>query len=507
VTADRRSGVLLHPTSLPGPHGVGDLGPRAFEFLDWLQEAGQALWQVLPLGPTALGNSPYTAASAFAGSPALLSPELLVEDGVLSAGDLADAPSFTPGRVDYGAVQEWKAGLLRSAWESGARPSGSSIDSFSRAPEQQPWLDDWVLYAALKRRFGGDSWLGWPADLRQRNPEALARAREELAEEIGYQRFLQLLFSRQWANVRAAATERDVALLGDLPIYVGLDSADVWSHQELFDLDDSGRPRHVAGVPPDAFTETGQLWGNPLFDWERHRQSGFRWWIDRVKTALTSTDLLRLDHFRGFAGFWSVPAGDETAEGGEWVAGPGAELFSALERELGELPLVAEDLGVITEDVHQLRRELGLPCMRVLEFGFGDPESPHLPHNLERDTVLYTGTHDNDTLVGWYAELDCELQQEVLTYTGGEVAELHWSLIRLAMTSVAETVIVPIQDVLGLGAEARMNRPGEPSGNWEWRLTETPGAEEAERLRELTRASGRLGAPSSEQPGDGEPGA
>ncbi len=486
----RAAGLLLHPTSLPGRFGAGDLGPEAERFLDWARDAGQSWWQVLPLGPPDDHGAPYSALSAFAGNPLLISPELLVTGGLLEASDLEGEPAGSPERVDFAAVVPWKQALLRRAWErfQGRASADESFNAFAGEPENA-WLDDWTLFMALRRRHGG-AWWRWPDALKRREPDALDAVRREEGDEIGYQRFLQWQFSSQWRRLRDQARDRGVRVLGDLPIYVAWDSADVWAHQEHFDLDAAGHPRAVAGVPPDDYSDTGQLWGNPLYRWDLMAEDGYAWWVARLATNLRIFDRLRLDHFRGFAGYWRVHAGDETAEHGTWVDGPGMALFGAWRDALGELPLVAEDLGVITPDVEELRRAAGLPGIKVLQFAFGEPDSDHLPHNFERRSVVYTGTHDNDTTAGWYAGLDDDVRRRVRRYAGP--GDIHRAFIRLAYASVAELAIVPAQDVLGLGTEARMNTPAVAEGNWAWRLE--PGALDtaaARRLRSLAEVTGR----------------
>jgi 4-alpha-glucanotransferase len=504
----RRSGILLHPTCLPGPFGTGDLGPEAERFLDWLAAAGQTLWQMLPLGPHGPAGSPYDTWSAFAGNPLLVSPESLMQNG-LATPDEVEQARFAPGPVDFAAAASVKQRLLRKAWQAFASGLGCSdlrtrLEQLGDDAETSGWLGDWCLFAALKERLDDAPWLEWPRDLRQREPRALAAARRELAQEIAYHRFAQLLFLDQWSSLRRRAERLGIELFGDLAIYVALDSADVWTHSDLFDLDESGRPNAVSGVPPDYFSATGQLWGNPLYRWRRVAETGYRWWIERIRWSLGLFDLLRIDHFRGFVGYWEVPAGASAASEGRWRVGPGRALFDAIGSELGDARIVAEDLGVITEDVRELRRELGIPGMKVLQFGFGDPRSEHLPHRLDRNTVIYTGTHDNDTARGWFGAADETVRGHARLYLGGSAEEIHWSLVRAALTSVADTAVLPLQDVLGLGPEARMNRPGEASGQWAWRLTARPDADTAQRLRRLTEAAGRH-LPTLEPPPDPEP--
>lgn len=497
MARDRRSGILLHPTSLPGNWGVGDFGPGTTSLLDWLAAAGQTIWQLLPLGPTGPGDSPYGAISTFAGNPLLISPQLLSDAGLLPAGALDLHPDFELGAVDYATISEWKDALLRVAWQHATRTDThrTLVDearALGEAAGYAGWLPDWALYRALKRRFNGQSWQSWPQTYRMREEPTLEVARRELDEEIHFQQFCQLLWFRQWSDVRTAARARGIRIVGDLPIYVALDSADVWAHREIFDLDEDGRPNGTAGVPPDAFSDSGQTWGHPLYRWDRLAATGFDWWIERLRASLRVADLVRIDHFRGFAASWRIPPGVGSARDGEWIPGPGAELFTALRAALGHLPLVAEDLGEITPDVRRLRREVGIPSTRVFQFGFDDPASEHLPHNLSTDTYLYSGTHDNPTTVAWFERLDSGTQERVLDYTGGSREEIHWAVLRTALTSTAAVTVFPMQDVLGLGESARMNRPSEAAGNWRWRLESLPEAAAALRLRRLTEAAGRL---------------
>ena len=487
----RSAGVLLHPTSLPGMYGIGDLGNHLLSFLDWTAHAGMKMWQVLPLNPPGYGYSPYGCLSSFAGNPLLISPQKLLQEELLEPADVADTPQFPDDRVEFNAVSEGKFRLLRTAWRRFHQRA--PFDAFCNAPEQAGWLDDYALYMALKDRAGGGPWWEWDAKLRSRDEKALERARTELASDIDFWRFTQFVFFRQWADVREAARARGIAIVGDLPIYVAWDSADVWANRELFDLDENGYPTHVAGVPPDYFSETGQRWGNPLYRWDVHRETNYRWWLDRVKANLRFADMVRLDHFRGFVEYWEIPASEETAIHGKWMPGPNRALFDAIRAELGDLPLIAEDLGFITEDVHELRRAVDLPGMKILQFGFGEVDSPHLPHRFEPRTVAYTGTHDNDTARGWFASAPEDERQMVRDYLGCDEDDVAWGLIRIAYTSVAEIAIVPAQDILALGTEARMNRPGAAQDNWSWRFK--LGAltrEHAEKLRRLAEISGRL---------------
>lgn len=472
VTGSRVSGILLHPTSLPGPPGIGDLGPAAHRFVDFLARAGQRRWLVLPLGPTGYGDSPYACTSSFAGNPLLISPETLAADGYLAPEDVG-APDLDPRRVDYAAVHRYKEMLLARAWDRFERrpPAGAAeaFAAFCRA--EGAWLEDYALFSAVRRHLGGAPWQAWDEGLRARRPEALAVWRDKLAREVGRVRLEQFLFFSQWEALKVHANARGVELIGDLPIFVPLDSADVWAHPGLFKLDAHGMPTVVAGVPPDYFSATGQLWGNPVYRWEAHAETGFAWWVARVETTLRRVDHLRLDHFRGFVAHWEVAAGARDAMGGRWVEGPGRALFDAIAQDLGHpLPLIAEDLGVITDDVTALREALGLPGMAVLQFAFDSgPHNPHLPANHMPNQVVFTGTHDNDTAVGWFAGLAPEVRKEVLALTGTDGTQIHRDLMSLALGSVARTAILPLQDALGLGSEARMNHPGRATGNWTWR--------------------------------------
>jgi len=508
VARDRRAGILLHPTSLPGPHGVGDLGPAAHRFVSWLADAGQRLWQVLPLGPTGFGDSPYQAHSSSGGNPALVSLEALRNEGWLDEADLAGAPAFDPDAADYGRALPWKAArVARAAERFAARadaPARAALDAF-RAREA-PWLEDLSLFLALKEAHRGAPWPRWDPALARRDPAALAAARARLAPAVEAHAFAQWTFRRQWDALRDHARARGIALLGDLPIYVAHDSAEVWARPDLFRLDARGEPAAIAGVPPDYFSATGQRWGNPLYDWPRLEAEGFAWWIARVRGVLALVDRLRLDHFRGLEAFWEVPAGAPDARAGRWVKAPGARLLEALAAAIGPLPFVAENLGVITPEVEDLRRRFGLPGMAVLQFAFGnDPQAPAFrPHRYEHDLVAYTGTHDNDTAAGWWAggpEGSTRSATDVArekaharAYLGCDGRDMPWTLVRAVLASVADTAVAPLQDVLGLGSEARMNRPGTASGNWRWRVREEAldGALAA-RLRRLAELYGRLG--------------
>jgi 4-alpha-glucanotransferase len=489
----RSSGILLHPTSLPGPYGIGDLGAGARRFVDFLAAAGQKVWQVLPLGPTGYGDSPYQGFSAWAGNPLLISPERLVEQGWLDASALGSVPGFPEDCVDFERLIPWKTALLESAAQQHA-----SFQAFCEA--KQHWLDDFALFMALKKEHRGVEWTRWEPGARDRDPKALAKWRQQLAAGVASQKFLQFVFYEQWRELREYARARGVRIMGDLPIYVSHDSADVWINRQYFHLDAQGNPTVVAGVPPDYFSKTGQLWGNPIYRWDVLAEDGYGWWLDRFRAAFETVDMIRLDHFRGFEAYWEVPASEATAVNGRWVKGPGAALFRAAQSALGELPLVAENLGVITPEVEAIREEFGFPGMSILQFAFGtDPQAPTFrPHNYPRNLAAYTGTHDSDTTVGWWSsegrgestrsEEDIRREREFAKkYLNTDGRELHWAFIRALEASVADTVLVPLQDVLGLGTEARMNQPATLSGNWRWRYRAGAlQAEIAQRLRELT---------------------
>ena len=469
----RASGILVHPTSLPGRHGVGDLGAEAKRFVDFLVRSGQTLWQVLPLGPTGYGDSPYQCFSAFAGNPLLISFEQLVEDGLLAPEDLADPPAFPEDRVDYGAVIPYRMALLERATERFRDRAGSSqaaeLDSFCRT--QAHWLEDFALFMALKETHELTMWSTWPRELAQRDPAALELLREHLASAVFKHKLAQFLFFRQWAELRAYANKAGVRIIGDIPIFVAYDSADVWAHPELFFLDENGKPTVVAGVPPDYFSATGQLWGNPLYRWDVHAALGYAWWIERLRMMFTQFDLLRIDHFIGIHRYWEVPARAKTAIKGRYKPGPGAALLAAARDALGDLPIIAEDLGVITPEVEALRDQFELPGMKLLQFGFdSDATNPFLPHNYPQRCVAYTGTHDNDTSFGWFRNASPEERSNAQRYFARSGEDIAFDFIRGVMGSVADTAMIPLQDVLGLGSEARMNYPGRPSGNWQWRF-------------------------------------
>lgn len=502
----RASGILLHPTSMPGRFGIGDLGNEARLFLDFLHKSKQSLWQVLPLGQTGFGDSPYQCFSAFAGNTLLISPAQLVEEHFLDERDLADAPDFSSDRIDFGAVIAYKNKLLRFAFERFKSTTDTGLRSKVETFNQQSaaWLDDYALYRALKNAHGGAAWNRWDTRLVRRDSDALAAAREKFHDEIEAEKFYQYLFFYQWAAVREYAKERGISIIGDIPIFVAYDSADVWTNPHQFKLNTDGSPRVVAGVPPDYFSKTGQLWGNPLYEWDAMRADDFAWWIKRFRATFELVDIVRLDHFRGFAACWEVPGQDKTAERGSWVEAPGRELLTAVKNALGDLPILAEDLGVITPDVEQLRDDFSLPGMRILQFAFGgDARNHDLPHNYIPNSVVYTGTHDNDTTVGWFESQagagstrdESQIKRErefCLRYLNSDGQEIHWDMIRAVFASVSRIAIVPLQDVLGLGTDARMNLPASTNGNWNWRYRSADlNAEHARRLRELAEVYGR----------------
>jgi 4-alpha-glucanotransferase len=462
----RSSGVLAHPTSLPGPAGIGDIGPDAHRWIDQLAEMGCALWQFLPLGPTGYADSPYQSFSSFAGNPNLISPAAMVADGLIDASHLDNAPEFPTDRVDYGKVIPWKQELVDHAFEHSELHD--EFDAFRH--DNQSWLDDFALFMTLKDLYGGGPWTLWPPMLRDRDPNQLEKAHTAYEQEILRHQFAQFLFARQWNALRSYANQNGITLIGDIPIFAAADSADVWANRDLFFLDDDGRLSFQAGVPPDYFSATGQLWGNPLYDWEAHRRTGFAWWIERFRSTLQLVDIVRIDHFRGFVNYWEVPGDADTAEHGRWVDGPGEVFFKTVEEELGTLPIIAEDLGEMDPRVPELRDRLGFPGMKIFQFGFDtDRSNPFLPHNYPKNSVAYTGTHDNDTTRGWFNSLDEEQRSFVLEYLGTDDSEIAWDGMWAVWKSRAVFAIAPLQDLLDLGTSARMNLPGSMSGNWQWR--------------------------------------
>ena len=472
----RYSGILLHPTSLPGEFGIGNLGPESLKFIDFLAEAGQSLWQILPLGPTGPGDSPYQSFSAFALNPLLIDLNHFVNKGLISTGDLEEARVQNTGRIDYAFVNSTRSHIFTKAYRSfltsAPDQDRKALESFNL--RNRYWLDDYALFMAIKDYYGGIAWHEWPAPVRKRDNKALNGFRKMLSWETGYHRFLQFVVNCQWINVKAYANDRKIKIVGDIPLYISFDSSDAWSKPEMFLLDKKLKPILVAGVPPDFFSETGQLWGNPVYDWEYQKRTNFHWWVQRMEYNLELADIIRIDHFRGLAAYWAVPYGAETAIEGEWLPAPGEALFKALTRKTGMLPVIAEDLGVITPDVDELRDKFGLPGMKILQFGFDKAEAnPYLPHFYTQNSIVYTGTHDNDTVMGWYQLMDEEDKRKFHEYSGCDGCDVHWQMIRMSMASVSDYAVIPLQDVFGLGSEARMNIPGTPYGNWQWRFQDS----------------------------------
>ncbi len=493
----RSSGILLHPTSFPSRFGIGDLGLEAYQFIDFLAKSYQQYWQVLPLGPTGYGNSPYASYSAMAGNGLLISPERLRDQGLLGDEDFVGLPAFGVEKVDFELVFQIKIPLLKKACENfQAQATPLQQQEFTGFCESKAyWLDDYALFMALKDSSSGSSWHTWERELAQRQPEAMEQARQQLTNEIFYHKYIQFEFFRQWSELKKYANMRGIQIIGDIPIYVAHDSADVWANPDIFCLNEqTGEASLMAGVPPDYFSATGQLWGNPVYNWEKLQQLNFKWWVQRFEAMLDYVDIIRIDHFRGFQAYWAVEQGETTAMNGRWIEAPGEALFQALNQNLGKLPVLAEDLGVITPEVEDLRDKFEFPGMKILQFGFGsDPGNPYLPFNYQRNCVVYTGTHDNDTTVGWFNQLSEHERESVLTYLGCVSPEgIHWDLIRMALSSVGNQAIIPLQDVLGLGTEARMNVPSYAEGNWDWRYQSEAITEEIrECLKTLTITFGR----------------
>lgn len=490
---ERAAGILLHPTSLPG-RGIGEIGSVAYRFVDWLAEAGQSFWQILPLVPADGSGSPYNGLSALAGNPLLISLEALVAEGLLDAAELDSIPESTRPGIDFASVHQWKPRLLDLAHRRFLEGRGASLkpefESFCQA--ERDWLIDYTRFRALKESFGGASWVDWPAELRDREPAALEEWSASNLQILDRYAFQQFLFARQWKALRQYAHHRGIRVIGDLPIFVAHDSADVWIHRDLFMLDGEGRPTVVAGVPPDYFSETGQRWGNPLYRWDRMRETGYRWWKQRFRKTLQSADVIRIDHFRGFEAYWEIPAEEETAVEGRWVDGPRDAFFHAIQEDLGTLPLIAEDLGIITRGVEELRDRLHLPGMRVLQFAFdGKDDNPHRPDNYIPGCVGYTGTHDNDTLAGWWAGADEVERRRVREWIRIPDPE-PMDFLEAVFRSAAGLAVAPLQDVLGLGSEARMNTPGSDQGNWGWKLQNLPTADVAHQLRQITQRTDRI---------------
>ena len=499
VLPGRKAGILVHPTSFPGPYGIGDLGPSAYQFIDFLKKAGQTLWQVLPLGPTGSYGSPYQSYSSFAGQPLLISPEKCLEYGLLDQSDLDSFCPVSGERVDYENVWCCKEPFYLKAFQAFCglyeqqAPLALEFKRFKR--KQHYWLSDYSLFMALKKNFDGKPWHKWPKEVRRPDTKVKNHWKKKLSEEIFYQEFLQFLFYKQWFELKEYANELGIEIIGDIPIFVSDDSADVWSFHELFHVTKDGFPTVVAGVPPDYFSETGQLWGNPLYKWSAHKASNYEWWISRIKAQLAFCNYLRIDHFRAFQDYWSIPAKADSALSGRWKPGPGEDFFLALKEVLGEnLPIIAEDLGIITDEVRTLRDKVGLPGMKVLQFAFdGNPHNDYLPHSFPNtNCVCYSGTHDNNTTVGWYREADERTKDEVRCYMNTDGSQIHWDFIRTCFGTVAQKAIIPIQDLFGQDEHFRMNVPGVALGNWSYRFAaEFLTDELAQRLLSVTRLYGR----------------
>lgn len=494
---ERSSGILLHPTSLPGPIGSGDLGETAYHFVDWLVVAGQSLWQMLPLGPVGMGDSPYMCLSAFAGEAMLVDLQELVKRGWLTQQELRDHPQFNQGTVHFGDVKKFRMSALRKGADRFFREDNADDqkDFKGFCKKHRSWLEDYALFMALIGKYNGAEWCTWDSDLVKRTPAALKSARSELANDIRFWEFTQWCFFRQWHALKRYANDRNVKMVGDIPIFIAYQSADAWANQHLFHFDKSLRPKVVAGVPPDYFSATGQRWGNPLYDWKAMHEEQYQWWIERIKTTLELIDIVRIDHFRGFAGYWEIPAEEKTAVKGRWVKGPGAKLFDVIQKKLGTLPIIAEDLGEITPDVIELRDRYEFPGMRILQFAFaGDPKNNFLPHNYIPNTVVYSGTHDNDTTIGWFTSATEREREFVKKYIGTDGRNINWDFIRLASQSVADMAVFPFQDILGLGNDARMNMPGQALGNWSWRFVwDQVHPWHAEQLYEISALTKRTG--------------
>ncbi len=499
----RSGGVLLHPTCVPSRYGIGDLGNDAYQFVDFLVQAQQTLWQILPLGPTGYGDSPYQSFSAFAGNPLLISPERMVADGLMPASYLDHVPDFPSHKVDFGPVIGYKQDLFRQTYDSFVEGRPATRKEFELFCDQQAdWMDDFAMFMALKEHhqdvYGG-VWGTWPAPLAKRQQAAMKSWAKRLEKEVGFHKFLQFVFYRQWLALRSYANERNIRIVGDVPIFVAYDSADVWANPELFFLDEEGAPTVIAGVPPDYFSETGQRWGNPLYRWDVLARDKYDWWAERLRKVFEQVDIVRVDHFRGFDAYWEIPAEEPTAIVGRWVKGPGEHFFEVIQDTMGELPIIAEDLGVITPQVERLRDRFAFPGMKILQFAFGgERNSNFLPHNYGRNCFVYTGTHDNETTLGWYRNANNDEQDHVRRYVARDGSEIAWDMIRLAYASVADSAVVPLQDLMNLGNEARMNFPGKTGGWWTWRYTpEMLTGQIADRLRELTILFGRVPDPSA----------
>ena len=497
----RQSGILVHPTSFPGPFGIGDLGKGAYDFIDFLKDSGQTLWQCLPLGPTGFGDSPYQSFSAFAGQPLIISPGKLIDLELLTKEDIGNAPEWDENQIDYGTLIEYKTKLLKKAYTNFQHtPIILLLDEFRAFCEENDfWLADYALFMSLKDAHNGQSWTEWASEYKFLTAALKAKAQIEFKDAIDYYRFVQYIFFKQWRELKDYAHKNGIEIIGDIPIFVSPDSADVWANKELFQLNEEGYPTVVAGVPPDYFSATGQLWGNPLYDWKAHKESHYQWWISRIRHQLTLTDLLRIDHFRGFEAYWAIPYGEETAINGHWKKGPGNDFFDHILKAFdGSLPIIAEDLGVITPAVEALRDGYGLPGMKILQFAFDDiRDNDYLPYNYNENCVCYTGTHDNDTTQGWYRQASPESQDKVRRYLSCDGNNVHWDFIRLALSSVARYVLFPLQDVFGLDSSGRMNTPGTGQGNWTWRYRQEQLNEgTAAYLKELSTLYGRNPAPA-----------
>jgi len=498
---ERSCGILLHPTSLPGKYGIGSLGKQAYQFVDYLTIAQQKVWQILPLGPTGYGDSPYQCFSSFAGNPLLIDIDRLVTDGLLADNQIDTSITFPDHEVDFGKVIPYKMGLLKMAFYTfrdrviyNQDPNNLEKVRFEVFCKQNyKWLDDFVLFMALKQVHNGQPWYEWETSLKMRNPHALQEKKNALYDEINFQKFCQFIFFKHWLELKSYANRNGVKIFGDMPIYISHDSADAWVNKDIFQFDENGTPIDIAGVPPDYFSATGQRWGNPLYRWEKLEETGFKWWIERIKASLIIYDYVRIDHFRGFSAYWSIPYQEVTAQKGKWIKSPGYELFEAVEKQLGNVPVIAEDLGVITSEVVELREAFNFPGMKILQFAFDSgEENNYLPHTFEQNYVVYTGTHDNDTVMGWYAKANETDKRYLHEYLAADAHDLHWKFIRLAWASVAVMAIAPLQDVIGLGSDARMNTPSTPSGNWKWRFRDYEFTHyHLERLRQMTLVYGR----------------
>jgi len=491
----RKSGVLVHPTSFPSPYGIGDLGKEAFNFIDFLDNSNQRLWQILPLGPTGYGDSPYQSFSSFAGQPLIISPEGLKELGLLNDNDFIGMPQCNPYKIDYGSIINFKNHLFKKAFKKFQKQKGAIYTEFEQfCINENKWLLNYALFMAIKDSNHGLVWTKWDAEISFPTKDTLIKIKKALSEEIKYYQFLQFIFYKQWFKLKKYANKKNIQIIGDIPIFVAFDSADVWSNKELFDLDEKGYPINVAGVPPDYFSNTGQLWGNPLYKWSIHKINGYSWWINRIKQSLRLVDILRIDHFRGFESYWAIPFGSKDAINGKWKIGPGIELFDYLKKSLGEnLPIIAEDLGIITEEVKNLRDTLNFPGMKVLQFGFETlKDNDFLPHNFNSNSICYTGTHDNDTSLGWYLKASEKKKDKVRRYMNTDGMDVAWDFIRTCLSSVSNMAIFPIQDILSLNSEHRMNTPGIPMGNWQFRYTsDMLNKSIIERLSTITKIYGR----------------